>query len=160
MTDYCTCTLPSELPKMMAMKSPSQPRMQATQCPEESFFAGNVGMNILNGIFMGIPGILDDRLDTSTEVDTTALDAIAEKNKDLKDAFSKCQTQMMKCSQKQTEDFLQANIDLTKSIQSIRDELQDQKIAKNTSLVVYSIAIGMLILVYLFALPSPTQPIQ
>ncbi len=150
-TSYCSCTLPSSLPRMLAMRAPPG-RLEAADCPKQNT-GENVAKNILNQTFMGFPALMFKGLDQ--EPDTSALDEVDKQNDALKDAFQRCNTQFMNCRLQQSLDFMQANLDVTKSLQSITDEIQNQKIDKNQSLIMYAIGMIFLIMVYIFSMPTP-----
>ncbi len=158
--DYCSCKLPSNLPKLMSMKAPTG-RMQASQCPDTG---ANKAKILIGGLTMGLSTLIGQTAGvkalTPQELDTSNLEAVEKKNAELDKAFQSCQSQFVNCKQEQSVKFMEANLELAKSLQAITDEIQDQKIQKNYSLVMYAIAVGTLTLLYVLAMPTPPPAFQ
>ena len=120
-------------------------------CPKVQ--AADVGKHILSGISMGISSVADTEMEAKPITDQ--LEKIQEMNASLNSQFMNCRFQFTNCKIQQTQDFLMKQIELSKTLQKVTDETQNALIAKNMALTNYAIATGVLVLMYVMAIPAP-----
>lgn len=103
------------------------------------------GANFMNALTMGIF--------PAPEPDTTELDQIKEKNDQLNEAFTTCKFAMLGCQMNQQLDMVKAQIEMTKTLQKLTDNAQDQTIKKNFSLTYFAIGMSFITAVFVMSMP-------
>ena len=150
-TGVCSCKL-NMSNKTMSLVQPTDSKKfkGAESCP--GFSWGDLGKSVAENVAFGLPSLFGMEL---PKPDDAALNDIKEKNDNLKDMFQACQFQIVNCRLQQSVDFMSKQLELSKALQKITDETQNQMIAKNMSLTYYAIAIATLTVMYILAMPTP-----
>ncbi len=108
------------------------------------------GANFFNALTMG--------LFPAPEPDTNELKDLQSKNDQLKEAFTDCKFTMLNCQMNQQLDMVKNQIQMTKTLQEITDNAQDQRIRKNFSMAYFAIGMSFIMMTYLLAMPTSKAP--